>query len=44
VSLEYVEVRDAESLEKMVNITKPAVVAVAARVGKARLIDNRVLR
>jgi pantoate--beta-alanine ligase len=44
VSLEYVEVRDAESLETMVNITKPVVLAVAARVGKARLIDNRVLR
>jgi pantoate--beta-alanine ligase len=44
VSLEYVQVRDAESLEKMENITKPAVVAVSARVGKARLIDNRVLR
>ncbi|MGC9372969.1 MAG: pantoate--beta-alanine ligase [Thermovirgaceae bacterium] len=44
VSLEYVQVRDAESLEKMENITKPAVMAVAARVGKARLIDNRVLR
>jgi len=44
VSLEYVQVRDAESLEKMENITKPAVIAVAARVGKARLIDNKVLR
>ncbi len=44
VSLEYVRVWDAESLEKMGNITKPAVIAVAARVGKARLIDNKVLR
>ncbi|MFP4481866.1 MAG: pantoate--beta-alanine ligase [Thermovirgaceae bacterium] len=44
MSIEYVEVRDAENLEKVEKITKPAVVAVAVRVGKARLIDNRILR
>jgi pantoate--beta-alanine ligase len=40
---EYVEVRDTESLERVRQITKPSVIAVAADVGKARLIDNRVL-
>ncbi len=44
IFLEYVQIRDAENLEKMGKITKPVVMAVAARVGKARLIDNRVLR
>lgn len=44
VNLEYVEVRDADNLERTEEIENPVVVAVAARVGKARLIDNRVLR
>lgn len=44
VKPEYVEVRDAVTLEKTEEITRPSVIAVAARVGKARLIDNRVLR
>ncbi|HAA47372.1 MAG TPA: pantoate--beta-alanine ligase [Synergistaceae bacterium] len=44
VKPEYVEVRDAVTLEKIEEITRPSVIAVAARVGKARLIDNRVLR
>jgi pantoate--beta-alanine ligase len=44
VDPEYVEVRDAESLERVRQIIKPSVIAVAAGVGKARLIDNRVLR
>jgi pantoate--beta-alanine ligase len=44
VTPEYVEVRDTESLERVRQITKPSVIAVAAGVGKARLIDNRVLR
>ncbi len=43
VTLQYVEVRDAETLEKIDRIEKPAVIAVAAIVGPARLIDNVVI-
>jgi pantoate--beta-alanine ligase len=38
---EYLEVRDAESLEPVTDFNeRPVLVAVAARLGKARLIDN----
>jgi len=40
VTLQYVEIRNAETLEKIKNIDKPAVIAVAAKVGSVRLIDN----
>jgi pantoate--beta-alanine ligase len=43
LDLEYVEVRDASSLEPMPSLTGEFVVALAARVGKARLIDNVVV-
>jgi pantoate--beta-alanine ligase len=43
VAVEYVEVRDATSLQEIAAISAPAVVAVAARVGRTRLIDNIVL-
>ena len=42
VALEYVEVRDAESLESRDEVAGAIVVALAARVGRARLIDNMV--
>jgi len=38
----YVEVRDAENLEPVVTIERPAVIALAVRFGKTRLIDNTV--
>ncbi len=41
--LEYAEIRDAETLELVRRVDRPAVLAVAARVGSARLIDNTVL-
>jgi pantoate--beta-alanine ligase len=41
--LEYVEVRDASSLEPMATLTGEFVIALAARVGEARLIDNVVV-
>jgi pantoate--beta-alanine ligase len=41
--VEYVELRDAETLEEIDNIERAAVFALAVRIGKARLIDNRVL-
>ncbi|MGH2924932.1 MAG: pantoate--beta-alanine ligase [Solirubrobacterales bacterium] len=41
---EYLEARDAESLEPVESFNgRPVLVAVAARVGKARLIDNVVI-
>ncbi len=43
VALEYAEIRDAEDLSPVETIDGCAVCALAARVGRARLIDNRVL-
>ncbi len=40
VALEYVEVRDAIGLEQMPRIDGDVLVAIAARVGQTRLIDN----
>jgi pantoate--beta-alanine ligase len=44
VELEYGEVRDALTLEPVDRIERDAVIALAARVGTTRLIDNVVLR
>lgn len=44
VQLEYAEMRDAEDLAKVDRIEKPTVLALAAQVGKARLIDNVLLK
>ncbi len=44
VALEYAEVRDARTLEPRDELAGELVLAVAARVGRARLIDNVVLR
>jgi pantoate--beta-alanine ligase len=42
---EYLEARDVESLELVAELgARPVLVAVAARVGPARLIDNIVIR
>jgi len=43
VSLQYVEIRDAETLERVERVSGPAVIAVAAMVGSVRLIDNIVI-
>jgi pantoate--beta-alanine ligase len=43
VELEYAEVRDARTLEPRVELSGEVVLAVAAKVGRARLIDNVVL-
>lgn len=41
---EYVEARDAENLTNVGNLNgRPVLLAVAAKVGKARLIDNTIL-
>jgi len=39
-AIDYVEVRDAETLAPLGEVGGPAVIAVAAFVGKTRLIDN----
>ena len=44
VRVQYLELRDAETLACVDRIERPAVLAVAAFVGKTRLIDNVVLR
>jgi pantoate--beta-alanine ligase len=44
VTIEYIEVRDAKTLEELGIIDGQAVVALAAKVGKVRLIDNLILR
>ncbi|MEJ5364041.1 MAG: pantoate--beta-alanine ligase [Desulfosoma sp.] len=44
VRIEYAELRDAETLQEMDTLDRPGVLALAAYVGKARLIDNAVLR
>ena len=40
---EYLELRDAETLESVTRVEGDALLAVAARVGAARLIDNHLL-
>jgi pantoate--beta-alanine ligase len=42
-SVEYVSLIDAESLQDVDQIEGPAVLALAVRIGAARLIDNQVL-
>jgi pantoate--beta-alanine ligase len=44
VRLDYLELRDAETLQPLDEfVTRPAVMALAAHVGKTRLIDNQLL-
>lgn len=43
VEIDYLEVVDAETLAPAERIERPVVVAIAARVGSTRLIDNTVL-
>ncbi|MFD6698630.1 MULTISPECIES: pantoate--beta-alanine ligase [unclassified Microbacterium] len=44
ISAEYLELRDAETLQPVTTLTGDGLLAVAAYVGAARLIDNRLLR
>ena len=41
--VEYAMLRDAATLDEVARIDAPAVLALAVRIGRARLIDNRVL-
>jgi pantoate--beta-alanine ligase len=42
LEIEYIEAVDAETLQRVERNDRPIVVAIAARVGKTRLIDNMV--
>jgi len=44
VAIEYVEAVDAETLARHPSLERPILIAIAARVGKTRLIDNVVLQ
>jgi pantoate--beta-alanine ligase len=41
--IDYISLADAESLEELAQIDRPALVSLAVRIGKTRLIDNIVL-
>lgn len=43
LSIDYVELKDAEDLKDLNEVNRKAVLALAVRVGKARLIDNKIL-
>ncbi len=43
-TIDYIKVCDTENLQDVAIISKPAVMALAVKIGKARLIDNLVLR
>lgn len=43
IKIQYIEITDPNTLEKVKNIEGDALVAIAAEVGKARLIDNLLI-
>ena len=43
-SIDYVSIADAETLEELTTIDRPALVSLAVRVGSVRLIDNVVVK
>jgi pantoate--beta-alanine ligase len=43
-TIDYVKLCDAETLDEIDRIDESALLALAVRIGKARLIDNRVLK
>ena len=43
IAIDYVEVRDAEDLTPLETVERPAVAALAVRIGRTRLIDNTLL-
>ena len=43
-SIDYISIADAETLEELATIDRPALVSLAVRFGAVRLIDNVVLR
>jgi pantoate--beta-alanine ligase len=43
ITIEYIDICDVHTLEKLDTIKKKAVLAIACRIGKTRLIDNTIL-
>jgi pantoate--beta-alanine ligase len=43
IDIEYINISDAETLTELVKIDSKAVLAIACRIGKTRLIDNSIL-
>ncbi|HVN96747.1 MAG TPA: pantoate--beta-alanine ligase [Syntrophorhabdaceae bacterium] len=43
INIEYINVCDTATLEDLTNVGKRAVLAIACRIGKTRLIDNTIL-
>jgi len=43
VSIQYIEIRDVETLERVEIVSRPAIIAIAAMVGSVRLIDNIII-
>lgn len=41
--IDYIEIRDAVSLQPVTEIKAPAVIALAVKIGKTRLIDNMIV-
>jgi pantoate--beta-alanine ligase len=41
--IDYVSIADPETLEEMDTVRTPALISLAVRIGKTRLIDNVVL-
>ncbi|MCK4331639.1 MAG: pantoate--beta-alanine ligase, partial [Dehalococcoidia bacterium] len=41
--IDYVSIADAQTLEELPEIHRPAVASLAVRIGKTRLIDNIML-
>ena len=41
--IDYVSIADPETLEEIAKIDRPALVSLAVRIGKTRLIDNITL-
>ena len=42
-SIDYISVADAENLNELETITGTALVSLAVRIGKTRLIDNVII-
>jgi pantoate--beta-alanine ligase len=42
--IDYITICDPKTLDDMKNIDKPALMALAVKIGKARLIDNMILK
>lgn len=43
INVEYIDICDATTLEDISRVEKKAVIAIACRIGKTRLIDNTIL-